>query len=44
MHIANTLHPELFSFNMEEEANRFYTTFFNQPFDGQKANRSFYRV
>jgi pyruvate-formate lyase-activating enzyme len=44
MHIANTLHPELFSFNMEEEANQFYTTFFNQPFDGKKANRSFYRV
>ena len=44
MHIANTLHPELFSFNMEEEANRFYTTFFDKPFDREKANRSFYRV
>jgi pyruvate-formate lyase-activating enzyme len=44
MHIANTLHPELFNFDMEEEANLFYTKFFNKPFDGQKANRSFYRV
>lgn len=44
MHIANTIHPELFAFDMEEEANRFYTEFFRKPFDAKKANRSFYRV
>ncbi len=44
MHIANILHPELFSFKMEDEANRFYMKFFNKPFDIKNANRSFYRV
>jgi pyruvate-formate lyase-activating enzyme len=44
MHIANTLHPEIFSFDMEKEADRFYTAFFNRPFNAKKANRSFYRV
>lgn len=44
MHIANTLHPEIFNFDMEKEANAFYTLFFNRPFDAKKANRSFYRV
>ena len=44
MHIANILHPEIFNFNMEKEANTFYTTFFKQSFDAKKANRSFYRV
>jgi len=44
MHIANTLHPELFNFGMEKEANLFYNQFFNKPFDTNKANRSFYRV
>lgn len=44
MHIANILHPEIFSFDMEKEADRFYRTFFKHPFNAQKANRSFYRV
>lgn len=44
MHIANTLHPEIFHFDMEKEADAFYREFFNQPFDRKKANRSFYRV
>lgn len=44
MHIANTLHPEVFSFDMEKEAEQFYTTFFNTSFNVEKANRSFYRV
>ncbi|CCK79099.1 radical SAM protein [Desulfobacula toluolica] len=44
MYIANTLHPQIFNFDMEKEANRFYTAFFNRPFDAKKANRSFYRV
>ncbi|MFZ7110473.1 MAG: radical SAM protein [Desulfatiglandales bacterium] len=44
MHIANTIHPELFDFNMEEEADRFYRAFFGKPFVAKRANRSFYRV
>ncbi|MCD4675258.1 MAG: ABC transporter substrate-binding protein, partial [Desulfobacula sp.] len=44
MFIANKLHPEIFDYNMENEADRFYTTFFNKSFDAEKANRSFYRV
>ncbi len=44
MYIANTLHPELFDFDMEQEADAFYQTFFNTPFEAKKANRSFYRV
>ncbi len=44
MHIANTIHPELFGFDMEKEADQFYTAFFKKPFDAAKANRSFYRV
>lgn len=44
MHIANTLHPEIFDFDMEKEADEFYREFFNQPFDRKTANRSFYRA
>jgi len=44
MHIANTLHPELFDFDMEKEADDFYTEFFKQPFNKKTANRSFYRA
>jgi ABC-type Fe3+-hydroxamate transport system substrate-binding protein len=44
MYIANTLHPEIFDFDMEKEADLFYTKFFNRPFDAKKANRSFYKV
>jgi hypothetical protein len=44
MHIANILHPDIFCFDMEKEADRFYRTFYKHPFNAQKANRSFYRV
>lgn len=44
MYIANILHPEIFDFDMEKEADAFYTQFFNTPFEAKKANRSFYRV
>ncbi len=44
MHIANVLHPDIFSFDMETEADRFYRAFFHQPFDKKTANRSFYRA
>lgn len=44
MYIANTLHPEIFNYNMEREADRFYTKFFNQSFNPDKVNRSFYKA
>ncbi|THB76289.1 MAG: radical SAM protein [Desulfobacteraceae bacterium] len=44
MHIANTLHPDVFSFDMKQEADTFYRQFFNTPFEPANANRSFYRV
>ncbi len=44
MHIANTLHPEIFEFDIKKEADAFYTEFFKQPFNQKTANRSFYRV
>jgi pyruvate-formate lyase-activating enzyme len=43
MHMANTIHPEIFSFDMREEADRFYRAFYKKPFDARMANRSFYR-
>ncbi len=39
--IAQTLHPQRCSWNMEEEAGDFYRRFYNSPWEPQKINRSF---
>ncbi|HAG12010.1 MAG TPA: radical SAM protein [Desulfotomaculum sp.] len=41
MNIANILHPEMFSFDMLEEAKYFYSTFYNTDFDPERINLSF---
>lgn len=41
MTIANTLHPDLFAFDIEEEADRFYRRFYGVPYRAADANRSF---
>jgi len=41
MTIANTLHPDLFAFDIEEEADRFYRRFYGMPYRAADANRSF---
>ncbi|MDK2915904.1 MAG: hypothetical protein PWR25_461 [Euryarchaeota archaeon] len=43
MEIANVLHPELFAFRIEEEADRFYRRFYGIPYRAAAANRSFVR-
>ena len=43
MNIANILHPEVFHFNMAEEANYFYHEFYQIDFDAGEINRSFSR-
>ncbi len=43
MHIAGILHPGVFSFKMEEEADEFYQRFYHKSFDATHVNRSFYR-
>ena len=43
MHIAGILHPEVFSFKMEKEADEFYQLFYHKSFDASHVNRSFYR-
>ena len=44
MYIANRIHPEIFSFEMEKEADEFYRTFYGVEFSSMKPNRawSFY--
>jgi ABC-type Fe3+-hydroxamate transport system, periplasmic component len=44
MYIANRIHPEIFSFDMEKEADEFYRTFYGVEFSSMKPNRawSFY--
>ncbi len=41
MTITNTLHPDLFAFDIEEEADRFYRRFYGVPYRAADANRSF---
>jgi hypothetical protein len=38
--LCNEIHPDVFSFDLEEEANDFFLTFFGIPFDANH-NRSF---
>ncbi len=41
MYIANILHPDIFNFDLEKEADIFYRKFYKQPYDPSKQNRSF---
>jgi len=41
MHIANTLHPHVFQFDILSEADEFYRRFYNIPFSSAETNRSF---
>ncbi len=41
MTIANILHPDRFSFGIEEEADAFYRRFYGVPYRAAAANRSF---
>ena len=41
MHIANVLHPELFRFDIEEEAKAFYKDFYHVEFKPRELNLSF---
>lgn len=41
MTIANALHPDLFAFRIEEEADRFYRRFYGVPYRAAVHNRSF---
>jgi pyruvate-formate lyase-activating enzyme len=41
MTIANVLHPDLFYFRIEEEADTFYRRFYGVPYRAAAANRSF---
>lgn len=41
MYIANTLHPDVFNFDLSKEANEFYQKFYGQDFDLKEVNRSF---
>ncbi len=41
MMIANTIHPEIFDFSMEEEADLFYRKFYGVPYRSVATNRSF---
>ncbi len=41
MNIANILHPELFNFDMLEEANYLYSNFYHTNFDPERINLSF---
>ena len=41
MMIANILHPELFDFSIEDEANLFYRKFYGVPYRSVATNRSF---
>lgn len=41
MYIANILHPDVFNFDLNKEANEFYQNFYVQDFDLKEVNRSF---
>jgi len=41
MNIANILHPELFNYDILEEAENFYSRFYNINFDPERINLSF---
>lgn len=41
LHMANCLHPELFSYDMEKEAGDFYRRFYGIEFDASEMNNSF---
>lgn len=41
MHIANVLHPEIFHFDLIDEAAIFYRRFYNMDFNISEVNRSF---
>jgi len=41
MHIANVLHPEVFCFDIINEAQMFYRKFYRIDFDASEINRSF---
>jgi len=41
MHIADVLHPELFEFDVEDEAKAFYRAFYSTEFDLREVNLSF---
>ena len=44
MYIANKLHPDIFKFDIDKEANQFYKRFYGVSFDSSRHNRSFYSV
>ncbi|VUT24611.1 MAG: Radical SAM superfamily protein [Candidatus Methanolliviera sp. GoM_asphalt] len=44
MCIANKIHPEIFNFDMEEEADKFYWRFYRLKFSSIEPNRSFHRA
>jgi len=44
MCIANETHPEIFNFDIDDEANKFYERFYRLKFRSIKPNRSFYRA
>lgn len=41
MTIAQTIHPDRFHYSIEDEADRFYRTFYGVPYASLEANRSF---
>jgi hypothetical protein len=44
MYIANEIHPEIFNFNIDDEADKFYGRFYRLNFSSIEPNRSFYRA
>ena len=43
MVLANAIHPEVFQFDLDAEADAFYRKFYKIPFRDAKPNRSFFR-
>ncbi|WP_174255661.1 radical SAM protein [Methanosphaerula palustris] len=43
MVLANALHPEVFQFDLDAEADTFYRKFYGMPFVDAQPNRSFFR-
>lgn len=43
LHMANCLHPDICSFNMESEASEFYERFYGISYDPRELNHSFSR-
>jgi ABC-type Fe3+-hydroxamate transport system substrate-binding protein len=44
MYIANEIHPEIFNFNIDDEADKFYGRFYRLKFSSIEPNRSFHRA